>query len=99
MASLLAEREDLMTKTDYFWSKCFVVSLCVATTAFGQGNGVSEGERFFESETFGGNGRTCRTCHSKTTGTTSPADAQQLFNTHPANPLFLTDGSDDGFGN
>ncbi len=24
-----------------------------------------EGERLFRSETFGGNGRTCETCHSK----------------------------------
>ena len=25
---------------------------------------VSEGQRLFDHETFGGNGRTCRTCHS-----------------------------------
>src|SRR5262249_31400895 len=49
-------------------------------------------------ETFGGNGRTCRTCHSKTTGTVSPNDVQQLFKTHPEDPLFLADGSDDGNG-
>ena len=35
-----------------------------------------EGQRFFEEETFGGNGRTCATCHSPETGTFSPADAQ-----------------------
>ena len=29
----------------------------------------------FEDATFGGNGRTCRTCHSRETGTVSPEDA------------------------
>src|SRR5436190_20494394 len=28
-----------------------------------------EGQRLFERETFGGNGRTCETCHSRETGT------------------------------
>src|SRR5690348_11213883 len=76
-----------------------LVFLCAAVTALGQGNAVSEGKRLFDSETFGGNGRTCRTCHSKATGTISPQDAQQLFNTHPNDPLFVADGSDDGNGN
>src|SRR4051795_13339069 len=75
-----------------------VVFLCTGMSASGQGNGVSEGQRLFESETFGGNGRTCRTCHSKRTGTLSPEDVQQLFKTHPNDPLFLADGSDDGNG-
>lgn len=34
------------------------------------------GKQLFERETFGGNGRTCRTCHSRETGTVSPEDAQ-----------------------
>jgi cytochrome c peroxidase len=72
--------------------------LCAAGLTFAQGNGVSEGKKLFETETFGGNGRTCRTCHSKTTGTMSPQDVQQLFKTHPTDPLFLADGSDDGNG-
>jgi hypothetical protein len=55
-----------------------------------------EGERLFDSETFGGNGRTCRTCHSKETGTFSPADAQARLTGNPSDPLFLHDGSDDG---
>jgi cytochrome c peroxidase len=64
-----------------------------------QGAGVgNEGRRLFEEETFGGNGRTCLTCHSKTTGTVSPADAEQRFAADPADPLFVTDGSDDGLG-
>lgn len=77
-----------------------VILVFVASTAApqGQGNAVSQGKRLFDAETFGGNGRTCRTCHSETTGTLSPADVQQLFKTHPNDPLFLTDGSDDGNG-
>ena len=57
-----------------------------------------EGKRLFEQETFGGNGRTCRTCHSAATGTVSPADAQERFKKDPNDPLFLHDGSDDGQG-
>ena len=88
-----------MQKTKYFSGNRTLVFLFVATNAFGQGNAVSEGKRLFESETFGGNGRTCGTCHSKTTGTVSPRDAQLLFKTRPKDPLFLADGSDDGLGN
>ena len=38
-----------------------------------------EGERLFRKETFGGNGRTCETCHSRSTGTLSPADVRTLL--------------------
>jgi cytochrome c peroxidase len=58
-----------------------------------------DGERLFKEETFGGNGRTCQTCHSAATGTVSPEDAQKLFAENPNHPLFVHDGSDDGFGN
>src|SRR5262249_12989694 len=57
------------------------------------------GKRLFEKETFGGNGRTCRTCHSRETGTVSPDDAQQRFVLNPDDALFRGDGSDDGAGN
>ena len=57
-----------------------------------------DGKRLFERETFCGNGRTCLTCHSRETGTVSPADALLRFNTNPQDPLFLHDGSDDGRG-
>jgi len=53
----------------------------------------------FERETFGGNGRTCLTCHSHQTGTVSPQDAQARFAANPDDPLFVHDGSDDGLGN
>jgi cytochrome c peroxidase len=57
-----------------------------------------KGRRLFERESFGGNGRTCLTCHSRETGTVSPQDAQHRFAANPADPLFLADGSDDGLG-
>jgi len=82
-----------------------MVFACFTVSSSGQGNSagangtaVAEGKRLFERETFGGNGRTCRTCHSATTGTVSPRDAQLLFKSHPDDPLFLADGSDDGNG-
>jgi cytochrome c peroxidase len=59
---------------------------------------LPDGKQLFERATFGGNGRTCRTCHSQETGTVSPQDAQQRFRKDPNDPLFLLGGSDDGHG-
>ena len=89
------------------YTLCVVIAIAAYATVFASaqeksaaanGTAVSEGKRLFEQETFGGNGRTCRTCHSAQTGTVSPADAQRLFKTHPGDPLFVGDGSDDGSG-
>jgi cytochrome c peroxidase len=55
--------------------------------------------QLFERETFNGNGRTCLTCHSRETGTTSPQDARKRYARNPYDPLFRADGSDDGQGN
>lgn len=57
-----------------------------------------DGKHLFERETFGGNGRTCLTCHSRETGTVSPQDALHRFSENALDPLFLHDGSDDGHG-
>ena len=54
------------------------------------------GRKLFDVETFGGNGRTCRTCHSKKTGTFSPEEALARLAEDPNDPLFLHDGLDDG---
>lgn len=54
--------------------------------------------RLFTTETFGGNGRTCLTCHTFETGTVSPQDAQERYEKNPHDPLFVFDGSDDGKG-
>src|SRR5262245_20625307 len=55
-----------------------------------------EGRRLFDEETFGGNGRTCVTCHSVKNGTFSPEDAQERLLENPNDPLFVGDGLDDG---
>jgi cytochrome c peroxidase len=65
----------------------------------GSGALAKDGQQLFERETFGGNGRTCITCHSRETGTVSPQDAQLRFQQNPGDPLFVHDGSDDGLGN
>ena len=57
-----------------------------------------DGKRLFERETFGGNGRTCSTCHTSETGTISPTEAQKRFKGNARDPLFVHDGSDDGNG-
>jgi len=81
------------------------VLTCAAAIAVGASTGsgappgqVLEGKRLFEQETFGGNGRTCQTCHSPATGTVSPEDARKRFAKDANDPLFLHDGSDDGKG-
>ena len=56
------------------------------------------GKKLFENETFGGNGRTCSTCHGDQTGTISPQEAQALFAKKPNGPLFRSIDSDDGVG-
>ena len=58
-----------------------------------------DGRRLFTRETFGGNGRTCLTCHSLETGTVSPQDARERLRKNYRDPLFEFDGSDDGRGN
>jgi len=68
------------------------------TSASGTGD-TRDGKRLFERETFGGNGRTCRTCHSDDTGTVSPQNAARRLRNDPQDPLFVHDGSDDGLGN
>ena len=47
---------------------------------------MSEGQRLFDHETFGGNGRTCRTCHSGDDGTIDPAEVAERFSENPSEP-------------
>jgi cytochrome c peroxidase len=77
--------------------------LSLAALVLGQGNGVPpghalDGKRLFEEAAFGGNGRTCETCHSGKTSTLSPGDVQNLFKQNPNDVLFIHDGSDNGLG-
>jgi hypothetical protein len=78
-------------------------SLCLAAMMLGQGSGAPpghqlDGKRLFEDATFGGNGRTCATCHAGNTLTLSPEDVQKRFKKNPDDVLFIHDGSDDGLG-
>jgi cytochrome c peroxidase len=78
----------------------FVAAMVSSAQGSGSAPGLAlEGKRLFESATFGGNGRTCQTCHSPATGTLSVEDALKRFTQDPADPLFVGDGSDDGNGN
>ncbi|WP_224248796.1 hypothetical protein [Hyalangium gracile] len=54
------------------------------------------GEALFRQETFGGNGRTCETCHSLATGTVSPAELQSRYASNRNDPMFRALDSDDG---
>jgi cytochrome c peroxidase len=56
------------------------------------------GKVLFERETFGGNGRTCSTCHTKRTGTINPEQIQELAEEDPDHPIFRSIDSDDGAG-
>jgi hypothetical protein len=56
-----------------------------------------EGQRLFDHETFGGNGRTCRTCHSGNNGTITVEEVGERLREDPSDPLFLHDGLDDFF--
>lgn len=56
------------------------------------------GKKLFEKETFDGNGRTCRTCHTKETGALSPEQVQDAFDCDPDDPLFRAIDSDDQLG-
>jgi cytochrome c peroxidase len=58
------------------------------------------GEDVFFHETFGGNGRTCATCHDpRNEFTMSPALVEARYQQDPAQPLFRAIDSDDGRGN
>ena len=48
---------------------------------------LGEGQRLFDHETFGGNGRTCRTCHSGDDGTIDPAEVAERLSQNPSDPL------------
>ncbi len=84
------------------------ISLALAggVLSFSNGLGQAElgeklnGKKLFEQETFGGNGRTCETCHRKETGTLTLADVQRVIDkADPDDPLLIHDAlDDDGVG-
>ena len=53
---------------------------------------VAQGERLFFNETFGGNGRTCGTCHpAENNFTIDPPFIARLARQRPPNPLFVAE--------
>ena len=58
------------------------------------------GKKLFEKETFGGNGRTCRTCHDKASGTLTVEDVQRIVDKADPDDTFLIHDAldDDGIG-
>ena len=81
-----------------------LVSPGITTASDSVGAGLNaadlrEGRRLFEKETFGGNGRTCQTCHSPANGTLTLRQIEKRYALDPDDPLFRGDGSDDGAGN
>jgi cytochrome c peroxidase len=60
---------------------------------------TTSGEELFDQGTFGGNGRTCSTCHRPQDGfSTTPESARRRFAADPTDPLFRPLDSDDGAG-
>jgi cytochrome c peroxidase len=62
----------------------------------GGAGGAEDPQYLFTEEQFGGNGRTCITCHTAATGTISPAEIQALHDVDPNGPLFRPIDSEDG---
>src|SRR5260221_11232086 len=101
----------MTTRTGAKATVCAVVfasTLLAVRPAMGQaaasGNGqrasFTLGEDVFFHETFGGNGRTCATCHDpRNEFTVSPELVQQRYQIDPGHPLFRPIDSDDGRGN
>jgi cytochrome c peroxidase len=85
---------------------CAVVLLLWSAAGFaGEGSSHSRtalfevGEDVFFHETFGGNGRTCATCHDpRNEFTVSPELVRQRYELDPSHPLFRAIDSDDGLG-
>ncbi|WP_224367985.1 cytochrome c peroxidase [Hyalangium versicolor] len=59
---------------------------------------TEQGARLFTRETFDGNGRTCATCHTMSTGSLAPAQVQEAYARNPEDPLFRAIDSDAGDG-
>ncbi|MEQ1855010.1 MAG: hypothetical protein ABL963_00990 [Longimicrobiales bacterium] len=74
------------------------LAACARGPAPGETSGqTTTGEQLFTQETFGGNGRTCATCHDLAAfGTLTPERVQALFEVDATAPIFRTlDGDDD----
>jgi len=95
-------------------SRLLVALTATMTLAFSSGSNPSlsqalsqdelgierDGRKLFDKETFGGNGRTCQTCHSKRTGTLTLEDVQRIIKkSDPRDAFLIHDALDeDGVG-
>src|SRR5688572_13742816 len=86
-----------MKRFRYVWLPAVFGSAVIFSSQGAESPGDA-GKRLFEKETFGGNGRTCVTCHGKQTGKFSIEEAQARFAENPDDPLFRAIDSDDGDG-
>jgi hypothetical protein len=93
-----SRRLTICLLTVIFGAAIFLLAASAAGTRPASAAEISDGQRLFDHETFGGNGRTCRTCHSGSDGTIDPLEVVERLATNPADPLFLHDGLDDFFG-
>ena len=82
-----------------------LATVCGGKLSLSKGLGQAElgqelnGKRLFEKETFGGNGRTCQTCHSKDTGTLTLEDVQRIIDKGDPDRFLIHDAlDDDGVG-
>jgi cytochrome c peroxidase len=92
-----------MTNVGWF---CGAIALAMFGCAVTEDDGIQTSETsqdlnlagrlLFNRATFGGNGRTCTSCHGDANGTITPADIAALS---PSDPVFRSLDSDDGVGN
>ena len=97
-----------MGRTDERFGKSWrTVVICIGVALMGPAywrsgkvdwNGTSaaapdEGQRLFDHETFGGNGRTCRTCHSGNNGTITLEEVAERLARIPQMRFSFTTGS------
>ncbi|MDQ3263845.1 MAG: hypothetical protein M3Y59_09310 [Myxococcota bacterium] len=66
--------------------------------SWSEAQSLLRGAKVFTTEKFGGNDRTCVTCHSLSTGTVTPAEANRRFARDRRDPLFRAIDSDQGDG-
>lgn len=71
-----------------------LLSISASVFATDSADAGRSGQFLFDKETFGGNGRTCVTCHTPKSSTFSTEEAQQRFGKNPNDPLFRAPDSD-----
>jgi len=77
------------------------VALALGSSSVPLSNGLGQeelgieldGKKLFDKETFGGNGRTCLTCHRKDTGTLTLSDVRRIID--KASAIYVSDVGDE----